>query len=87
MDRVFRQRGMSSHRITPMDRLAYIGKRGTGALHYTPAMDSGNEDSQTELATLGEQAALVFEGQTEEVLQALANAGGSGIKTKGTDLF
>ena len=78
MDRVLRQRGMSPHSITPMDRLAYIGKRGIGALHYTPAMDSENEDSLTEIATLGEQAALVFEGHTQEVLQALANAGGSG---------
>ncbi|MTI12307.1 type II toxin-antitoxin system HipA family toxin [Sansalvadorimonas verongulae] len=78
MDRVFRKRGVSQHTVTPMDRLAYIGRRGTGALHYTPAMESDSESTMSEMTTLGEQAALLFDGQTDEVLQALANAGGPG---------
>ncbi len=78
MDRVFRQKGIAPQNITPMDRLAYIGRRGTGALHYTPAMESEGDKSPVEIATLGEQATLVFEGQANDVLTALANAGGSG---------
>nr|MDT0253042.1 HipA domain-containing protein [Endozoicomonas sp.] len=61
-----------------MDRLAYIGKRGTGALHYTPAMEHEHAENLTEMAALGEQATSVFDGQTDKVLSALANAGGSG---------
>ncbi len=78
MDRVVRQRGIIPHQMTPMDRLAYTGRRGTGALHYTPAQEYEAEESLTKLALLGEQAALLFDGQTDEVLKALANAGGSG---------
>ncbi len=78
MDRMFRQNEISPHEITPLDRLAYIGKRGTGDLHYAPAMEQDDAESLTEMATLGEQAALIFDGQTDEILAALANAGGSG---------
>lgn len=77
MNRVFRQRGISSHEITAMDRLAYIGGRGTGALEYIPAMGYEEASRLVELGKLGEQAAQLFEGQTEEVLGALANVGGS----------
>lgn len=78
MDRVFRQWGIPPHSITPMDRLAYTGQGATGALHYTPAMSREGEEGWIKMATLGEQAALVFDGQTNDVLNALANAGGSG---------
>lgn len=78
MDRVFRQKGMLPQHITPMDRLAYIGKRGTGALHFTPSMEHEDDYNLIEMATLGEKAAQLFDGQTDEVLTALAHAGGSG---------
>ncbi len=84
MDRVFRQQGISPHDITPMDRLAYIGKRSVGALWYSPALDylsvpgGENEENLTSMITLGEEAERLFEGEAEEVLAALANAGGSG---------
>ena len=38
MDRVFRAKvGWARGEITPMDRLAYLGARGMGALEYRPA--------------------------------------------------
>src|SRR5680860_852784 len=37
MDRAFRKRGMDPYRITPLDRLAYVGTRGMGALTYHPS--------------------------------------------------
>lgn len=80
MDRVFRQHGITPQQITAMDRLAYIGDRGMGALSYTPAaaLDDTSADVMSDMATLGEHAIQLFDGQTEEVLTALANAGGSG---------
>ena len=38
MDRVFRQRGLLPQQISAMDRLAYIGNRGMGALSYLPML-------------------------------------------------
>ena len=79
MDRVFRQQGLEPHDITLMDRLAYTGRRGTGALHYTPAMELQEPASGlTDMAALGEQATLLFDGEADAVLAAVADAGGSG---------
>ena len=57
MDRVFRRHGILPNQLTAMDRLAYVGGRGMGALEYAPvssyAPDSGTD---VELVELGEQA-------------------------------
>jgi serine/threonine-protein kinase HipA len=37
MDRLFRKRGLSSARIGPLERLAYIGSNAMGAMSYMPA--------------------------------------------------
>ena len=80
MDRVFRQQGIQPQQVTAMDRLAYIGNSGIGALSYRPVLDwkSSSNDQWIELASLGEQATQLFDGDANEVLLALANAGGSG---------
>lgn len=80
MDRVFRQNGILPHQVTPLDRLAYIGQRGMGCLSYTPVSDytSGNDQQLQDISLLGQEAQRIFEGQTEDVLAAIANAGGSG---------
>ena len=80
MDRVFRQQGLLPQQVSAMDRLAYIGDRGMGALHYRPALES--ETATTEgwvtVDTLGREAQALYEGNTNTVLAALAQAGGSG---------
>ncbi len=80
MDRVFRQQGIQPQQITAMDRLAYIGDSGIGALSYRPVLDwkDSSNDQWIDLALLGEQATQLFDGEANEVLLALANAGGSG---------
>lgn len=78
MDRDFRQRGISRERVTQVDRLAYIGSRGMGALTYHPT--TGPKDAGTdevELDELSAQAVVVLEGSTGEVLPELLRAGGS----------
>jgi serine/threonine-protein kinase HipA len=78
MDRDFRQRGISRERVTPVDRLAYIGSRGMGALTYHPT--TGPTDAGTDEVELDEFAAhaeAVLEGSAEEVLPELMRAGGS----------
>lgn len=80
MDRVFRQHGILPHQLTAMDRLAYIGNAGMGALSYSPALEwnASEHGDQLNLFTLADQALSIFDGKRDEVLAALANAGGSG---------
>lgn len=80
MDRLFRQSGILPSQITSMDRLAFVGDSGLGALSYEPASHL-RADTSSELlsiADLGLQAQALFDGQTTEVLAALAAAGSSG---------
>ncbi|HFC6389046.1 TPA: type II toxin-antitoxin system HipA family toxin [Neisseria bacilliformis] len=77
-DRYFRQLGWLPQQISAMDRLAFVGNRGIGALSYQPAFDEVSSGENISLHELGEQAQAVFDGQTEEVLQALLAAGSSG---------
>ncbi|WP_445001129.1 type II toxin-antitoxin system HipA family toxin [Halomonas mongoliensis] len=81
MDRLFRQHGIPPHAVTAMDRLAFVGDHGMGALSYHPAsdlVDTNGADHWSRLGELGEQARRLFEGQTDTVLAALAQAGSSG---------
>lgn len=82
MDRVFRQHGIESYQISMMDRLAYIGNRALGALEYEPNLDSiitiDPDKNTIDLFSLGNEAQAVFEGETDNILLQLANAGSSG---------
>lgn len=77
MDREFRKRGRDPVTVSPLDRLAYIGTRGTGALTYHPPAATEAAILDVDLATLARQAERVVEGSAEEVLPALRIAGGS----------
>jgi hypothetical protein len=72
-----RHHGLLPQQLTAMDRLAYIGDRGVGALSYAPASEYAEptQNRLTEIALLGESAIQLFDGQTNEVLAALAQAG------------
>lgn len=79
MDRVFRQQNISPQQITVMDRLAYIADTGIGALSYRPIVDwkDASQEAWIDISQLGKQATQLFEGDIDEVLTALTNAGGS----------
>ncbi len=80
MDRVFRQQNIQPHQLTNLDRLAYIANRGTGALSYKPVSPYQSKKSEKiiNLSDLAFQAQQIYQGQTNQVLQQLANAGSSG---------
>lgn len=87
-DRVFRQQGILPAQVTAMDRLAFVGSTGTGALAFTPESDLHiTSQADTDLATLGLEAQAVFDGQTEHVLAALVAAGSSGGARPKAQLF
>lgn len=70
-----------------MDRLAFVGDRGVGALSYQPDTLPKDQAELLSLAELGLQAQVVFDGQTVEVLQALVAAGSSGGARPKAQLF
>lgn len=77
MDREFRKRGLQPAAATPLDRLAYIGTRGMGALTYHPPRDAEDRGLGIDLDAVARQAERVLEGSAEDVLPALRIAGGS----------
>jgi serine/threonine-protein kinase HipA len=78
MDRAFRQRGIARERVTPLDRLAFLGPRAMGALTYHPSTGPEEEEGDTlQLDELAAEAERVLEGSAEEVLPELLRAGGS----------
>ncbi|MEX0893810.1 MAG: HipA N-terminal domain-containing protein, partial [Gemmatimonadota bacterium] len=78
MDREFEKRGWNPATVSVLDRLAYIGTRGMGALTYHPPMATAEEESLwIDLHTLARQAERIVAGSAEEVLPALRIAGGS----------
>ena len=89
MDRVFRQAGMLPSQISPMDRLAFVGARGSGALCYEPAstLQPAASAALQQLAELGESAQQLYEGETTDVLSALATAGNSAGARPKAQLF
>ena len=77
MDREFRRRGLDPARITPLDRLAYLGTRAVGALIYHPPSEEEEEPASLDLGRVAEQAERVVRGSQEAVLPELLLAGGS----------
>ncbi len=78
MDREFKKRGIEPATVSVLDRLAYIGTRGMGALTYhLPRATAAEERFQIDLGVLARQAERVLEGSAEDVLPALRIAGGS----------
>jgi serine/threonine-protein kinase HipA len=77
MDRAFRKRGVDPVTLSVLDRLAYIGTRGMGALTYHPPTGAGGETLPIDLDALAHQAERLLEGSAEDLLPALRIAGGS----------
>jgi serine/threonine-protein kinase HipA len=71
------QRGVEKSAITVLDRLAYMAKRGMGALEFRPARGSHNESSASiEMSELVEEARKLVQGTfavDREAKAALAN--------------
>jgi len=71
------KQGIARDEITPLDRLAYMGKRGMGALEFRPEHGSHRESSAPlEMQSLVEEARKLIEGNLNvdrEAQAALAN--------------
>lgn len=78
MDRFFRRSmAIERHALGPLDRLAYMGDRGMGALEYVPMFEKDPDQAALDLASLYQASQDVLSGETCEVIESLRFAGGS----------
>ena len=84
-------RGIAKSQVTPLDRLAYMGKRGTGALEFRPARSPASVGSTAiKLSRLVESARSAVHGEIgsghlakaalAQIIQVGTSAGGARAK-------
>jgi serine/threonine-protein kinase HipA len=78
LDRTLAARSKSIADTTPLDRLAYVGSQGMGALIYRPELSIEKADQfQIELDNIAQAAKRIIEGTATDVLDELFKLGGS----------
>jgi len=76
-DRFAQSQGVLPSEVSPLDRLAYRGKHGMGALVYEPEVNITRENGTISLDGIARQAQEVLKGSSDEVLQELLSLNGS----------
>ncbi|KRG78239.1 hypothetical protein ABB30_04030 [Stenotrophomonas ginsengisoli] len=74
IERLYRQQGQS--KPDALDILAFVGDQAIGALTFKPSAPKSGDTPITSLTELAEQSILIHEGEADEVLPVVANAGG-----------
>lgn len=77
LDRKMRAQGLSVEKMTSLDRLAYVGKNGMGALCYEPEIIS-QEVFSVDLVSLAEESRQVLASESEFFEDLLVLNGSSG---------
>ena len=77
MDRLFRKNDIDPARVSVLDRLAFIGQRGLGALSFEPASEMGLPHENVQLLELAQQSRILMSGKDSALLKELALLGGS----------
>jgi serine/threonine-protein kinase HipA len=78
MDRFFRKHfGLEPHQVSPLDRLAFIGERGMGALAFIPVADTGLVPADFALPMLAREVQAVVADRDTAALRQLLLIGGS----------
>ncbi len=78
LDRLLRSQGLMPEQLSPLDRLAYVGTHGMGALIYEPEMEKDKPNpTALDLNQLADNAQEVMDGEAKEVLAELIKLNGS----------
>ena len=89
IDHWLKEHGLSRDEITPLDRLAYLGRRTMGALCYEPDRGPGERPTAIDLRRLVESARQVLNGELvsvhgdealREIIRLGSSAGGAQAK-------
>lgn len=76
-DRMLRAEGILPNEVTALDRLAYVGLNGMGALVYEPDESPNHYDEKINLDVLASQTEQVLEGESGQVINELLALNGS----------
>ena len=76
-DRAVRNQGILPQMLSPLDRLAHVGKSGMGALIYEPDHSEAVGEGEIDLDRLARHSQNVLEGDAEDVLGELLALNGS----------
>jgi serine/threonine-protein kinase HipA len=67
-----------SSQLNALDRLAFVGRNGMGALSYEPDRSQyPGDDAPLALDKVAEESAIMLAGESEEVLEELLRLSGS----------
>ena len=77
LDRSLLAKGIPPQQLNPLDRLAFVGKSGMGALTYKPELDKKIENEILDLDRLAHESVVILKGETSEILHQLVAMGGS----------
>lgn len=78
LDRALTERGIALADVTVLDRLAYVGENGFGALTYRPVKDGLAEvNGALDLDAIAEASAAILAGDGTDILDELVQLGGS----------
>ncbi|MFT4682498.1 MAG: serine/threonine-protein kinase HipA, partial [Flavobacteriales bacterium] len=78
IDRAMRDRNVAHQSLTALDRLSFVGKRGMGALIYSPEQHFETQEIETiKLDAIAQDVDEVLKGSVTEVIERLQAFGGS----------
>jgi serine/threonine-protein kinase HipA len=78
LDRTLSSKGINISKITPLDRLAFVGAGGMGSLTYQPEFESiTGITSQIELDIIAREITHILQGTSSEIIEELFELGGS----------
>lgn len=78
MDQAFQKAGVPREAVTPLDRLAFVGNRATGALSYEPAGSTPPAKDSVPLTALDTAAQHFLETEETELFPELVACGSAG---------
>ncbi len=78
LDRQVEKYGINRKQLTPLDRLAHVGKTGMGALSYEPVLLSYElSQNDIQLDKIAKESQIVLKGEHDEVFEELLLLNGS----------
>lgn len=78
LDHLLSSKGINIANATPLDRLAFVGSNGMGALVYKPEIETNKNTSYVlELDIIAREMAKVLQGTSSDIIEELFILGGS----------
>jgi len=77
IEEYYRQKGINRYQLTNIQKLAYIGANGMGALEYIPAVQTNAIKEALEISHLVEESRLILQGDIKTTIPEIMEAGGS----------